>query len=238
MSDPNGRAELDEIWQDTMLAQFHDCLPGTTIKMVVNDNLEIYARRGKQARELIDAALTSLTGSKRVTDGASSSPETLFAIDPLRLKRNESVHLGHGKFGWLRTDPNGIGKLGGPTSSLHSPRAGQQGDAWVLFSDRFRLTISNGRINSLLDLAIDRELILPGPGADDGGLMLYEDYPLAYDAWDVEIYHLQSYRTIVFDEVTAAEDPLRASLIATAKFGKSTAKLTVRLRFCHEYLQC
>ena len=83
-------------------------------------------------------------------------------------------------------------------------------------------------MTSLIDLALNRELILAGPGAETGGLMLYEDYPLAYDAWDVEIYHLQSYQTILFDQIELVEAPLRASLVATARFGKSTVKLTVR----------
>lgn len=217
----HARSELDEVWKDTLLSQFHDCLPGTTITMVVKDNLDIYERREKQARLLIDQALERLAGS-RPTDG-----DVTHVVDPLRLKRDEVIKLKSGREAWLRTNENGIGGLIDPKDGLQPPRAERQGDTWVLSNARFRLTIAEGRISSLVDLALDRELILAGPGAQDGGLMLYEDYPLSYDAWDVEIYHLQSCRVIPFEKVTAVQGSLRASLIATARFGKSTAKFTV-----------
>ena len=68
----------------------------------------------------------------------------------------------------------------------------------------------------------------PVPVSEDCGLVIFEDFPLQYDAWDVEIYHLDSCRSIKFDEVSVSlQDPLRASLRAVAKFGKSTAALTV-----------
>jgi alpha-mannosidase len=98
-----------------------------------------------------------------------------------------------------------------------------------LENDIFCLRITDGRITSLVDKRLDRELILAGPGAPDGGLIIYEDYPLRYDAWDAEIYHLDTYTLLSFDEVTVENTPLRSSLVATARFGKSVAKLTVRL---------
>lgn len=221
------------MWHDTMLAQFHDCLPGTTISMVVNDNLDIYKTRREQARGLIETALKALAGSsptKHIT-----SIESTHVVDPQRLKRNESIKLDSGEVAWLQTDSNGIGKLStaGPDSgsTMRSPQAKQEGDTYTLSNSRFRLTMKAGRFTSLVDLSLDRELILPGPGAEDGGLMLYEDYPLAYDAWDVEIYHLQSYDTIKFDEVRVEQGDLRASLVATARFGKSTATMTVSIGF-------
>jgi alpha-mannosidase len=51
---------------------------------------------------------------------------------------------------------------------------------------------------------------------------------LAYDAWDAEIYHLDCSHVIDFDEVEIKDiGPLRASLLATAKFGDSTVAMTV-----------
>lgn len=205
------------MWQDTLLNQFHDILPGTTISMVVGDVLDIYKRRSEQARSLIEAVLSVLSSKQ-------SQPAI---VDPLRLKRSE-VYSDQGKLSWLQSDDNGIGGLSTPNVDVQNrPRAYQSGKDWVLQNQNFKLTISSGRISSLVDLVADRELILPGPGADDGGLMVYEDYPLAYDAWDVEIYHLDSFLSLKFEEVEAVEDDLRASLVATARIGKSTAKLTV-----------
>lgn len=211
------RADLDEMWQDTMLAQFHDCLPGTTIKTVVLDNLEIYSKRGAQARELIGKALEVLV--------SSSSEVTI--IEPLRLSRNE-VYDHNGELKWLRTD-NGVGSFI-DNGSLIFPHLGQKDEGWTISNSRFSLTISNGRISSIYDTLAKRELIAAGPGCNDGGLMIYEDLPLNYDAWDAEIYHLKCGSVINFDKVYAKEGGgLRQTLVAEASFGDSRAILKISL---------
>lgn len=202
------------MWQDTMLAQFHDCIPGTTIRPVVDDNLEIYSKRSTQAKRLVQAALDILA-----TD---SKP---CVIDPLRLQRSQ-VFEQNGQLAWLETDSHGLGSLI-ERNDLSAPRAYQEGNRYVLRNTRFELVISEGRITSLVDLAANRELITVGPGAVDGGLVLYEDYPLTYDAWDAEIYHLKSYTTLKFTEVSIEESPLRASLIGKVSFGRSSAIVKV-----------
>lgn len=210
------KKDLDEMWQDTMLAQFHDCLPGTTIKMVVNDNLDIYARRGEQARGLIERALRVLsTGKKGV-----------HVIDPLRLRRDEIV-LRDGKFGRLITDAQGRGSVDFHPKGLQPATARQNGASHTLENAKLRLTVESGRITSLFDKQVQRELILAGPRSSDAGWMVFEDYPLNYDAWDVEIYHLKSYENICFDRVEVKNEELRSSLVAFAKFGKSSVQLTV-----------
>jgi hypothetical protein len=104
-----------------MLGQFHDCLPGTTIRAVVDDNLEIYARRTQQAQKLIDAALSSLR----------SSSEGQTVIDPLRLVRNEVVES-DGKYSWLSTDSTGVGAITSSPSNLTLPKVSSQGDSPML----------------------------------------------------------------------------------------------------------
>lgn len=202
------------MWQDLMLTQFHDCLPGTTIRTVVDDNIEIYTRRGAQATQLIQEALSVLE-----QDGSPS------VVDPLRLERQGTIDH-QGQLGWYETSMGGIGSFTHPADLL-APSARQQGDSWILSNAHYTLTIQHGRITSIVDVRLDRELVAPGPGAENAGLVLYEDFPLTYDAWDAEIYHLQSYETILFDTIEAVEGPLRASLVVTAKFGNSSAKLTV-----------
>lgn len=229
--------ELDEMWQDLLLGQFHDCLPGTTIKMVVQDNIDIYQRRGQQAEGLIKKALEVLAG---VNGGKEeNSEQSTHVIDPLRLERDEIVSTrvsGGEGYGRLLTDNNGIGSIDSSPSNLSPPSAKQisNGAGYTLENAYFSLTISNGRISSILDKRQSRELITPGPRSEDGGWVIFEDYPLRYDAWDVEIYHLKTARNIRFDhgqegDVKVENDPkgLRSSLVVTAKFGKSFATLKV-----------
>jgi len=223
----NDRNEIDEMWQDTMLTQFHDCIPGTTIRAAVDDNLEIYAKRGAQAAELIKDALHVLKADQKT----ESSPETTI-FDPLRLKRDQ-VYEHDSKLSWLSTDKHGSGELV-RSPILTPPKVYQEGDKWILTNQRLRLTVTGGRITSLVDLAADREMIGVGPGATSAGLIIYDDYPLTYDAWDAEIYHLKCGRDIAFEEVKAEAGELRSSLTAAARFGKSSAKITVGWQGLHQ----
>jgi alpha-mannosidase len=207
------------MWQDTMLAQFHDCIPGTTIRAVVEDNFDIYSKRSSQARQLIHEALAVLQSPSRA--------ETV--ADPLRVARNQVYEYQSG-LKWLTTDANGIGTFTSPTG-LTSATASTTGGQSVLENSRLRVVLSAGRITSLYDKKADRELIGSGPGnIADAGLMLYDDYPLTYDAWDAEIYHLKCGRVVRFDEVEVGNtdaNGLRASLVAKATFGKSSATVMV-----------
>jgi alpha-mannosidase len=236
------KTELDEIWKDVLLNQFHDVLPGTSIRMAIDDALEIYERRIAQTEQLIEAALESLLPRSSAADGISPTASVL-VIDPLRLPRKEIVvvdqpvapHLqvptqtmSDGRaLALLESNASGTGAFVTP-KRVQSPKAERFEDAFVLSNAHFRLTIVNGRITSLVDVPLERELILPGPRADDAGLMLYEDLPLAYDAWDTEIYHLDCGRALHFDKVEVADEgPLRASLRAESSFGQSRVILTV-----------
>lgn len=219
------RDEIRECWQEMMLGQFHDCLPGTTIKAVVEDNLEIYARRGRQAEAILQAAITALEADREPLAGG------LHVIDPMRLARAELYQSpsSAGQYLWLTTDDSGMGSLAAPPPSLSPPQIEYDDSkkAFTLSNDRYSITMSRNRITSIYDKLNTREIIAPGVGTQTAGLMLYEDYPLTYDAWDAEIYHLQMGQEIEFDDVQTEDEGVRKSLVASARFGKSEAKIIV-----------
>lgn len=204
------------MWRDTMLNQFHDVLPGSSIALVNHDAREIYAKRTTQARKCINSALKVISSTQR-GDGTA-------VIDPLRLSRRE-VQKGARGYSYVMTN-DGFGQVIQPPT-MTSPRASRNGSAYTLESETLRFTITEGRITSLYDLLQERELIRPGPGADTGGLMLHRDLPLRFDAWDVEVYDLDTYEVLYFQNVETEEEPLRASLKATVKSGESTVVMTV-----------
>jgi alpha-mannosidase len=222
-----------------MLNQFHDVIPGTSIRLANEDAWAIYDTRSEQTERLIGEALDVLV--RPFETSSSESQESPIVIDALRLARSEVIELpgeaplvktanSESKtYHLLETDGSGVGTLVASHSQRTSPTATSDGDSAVLENAHFRLEIKGGRVTSLFDVPLQRELILPGPGADDAGLMLYDDYPLAYDAWDAEIYHLDQCRQLKFTSVeVTATDALRASIAATAVFGKSKVTLTVR----------
>ena len=208
-----------------MLNQFHDVLPGTTISLVVKDVLEIYAKRTKQADELIAKAMSMLGFEPLEADTIAT--KDLLALDPLRMNRKRVLEL-DGDPQLYTFDSTGVGRLQSVQSKATTPRAYVQNGGHVLENRDFKITIANGRITSLVDLALEREMISPGQGTSTGGLMIYEDYPLQYDAWDVEVYHLNTGREISFTSIETIQGSTRSSLKATAAFGKSKVVMTVR----------
>lgn len=198
--------------------------------MAIDDQLAIYAKRIPEARVLLEDAMS------RLVDRDAGS---LAVVDPIGLPRRQVIALEdelaallpssskQGQLAWLDTTSD-VPRF---EENLVAPRAYAEGSDYVVENAHFRLTISDGRISSLFDRKLDRELILAGTSAETAGLMLYDDLPLAYDAWDAEIYHLDMAEVINFDsvEIVDAAGPLRASLRARASFGKSSAELTVSL---------
>lgn len=210
------KKELDAIWKDLMLNQFHDVLPGTSIAMAIQDALDIYARRVSEVQSLTQAALFALNGGGK---------EASIVFDPYRLPRATFVEV-DGRLAPFAIDSAGIGSVIN-VDRLASPTVHHTGEGFELSNGRLRLTIAGGRLTSLYDLQTRRELIRPGPGTGTGGLMLYEDFPLAYDAWDAEVYHQDCGREIRFDSIEPASEPFRASLKCTARFHSSTVVVTV-----------
>lgn len=100
-------------------------------------------------------------------------------------------------------------------------------NTFVLKNSGIQLTIADGRITSLYDVGQERELI---PTGETGGLVIFDDRPNYWDAWDVEIHHLEKYKKLRFESISiAAEGPLRASLKAVIKYGQSTINVLISL---------
>ena len=60
--------------------------------------------------------------------------------------------------------------------------------------------------------------------------MIFDDRPNYWDAWDVEVHHLETPRPLQFGDITVvAQGPLRAAVHAETKYGKSTIGLTISL---------
>ena len=57
-------AELDELWKEVLLQQFHDIIPGSSITWVHEDSEAAHAKVTARLEELIDAALARLAAEK------------------------------------------------------------------------------------------------------------------------------------------------------------------------------
>lgn len=254
------KATIDDCWEKLLLNQFHDVLPGSAIGMVYDDAEKLYAEITKDGHKMLDDALNVLFPDSVSLDQLSSKqgfalgkliaynttpfsrrkiievPMTGAVVSNSNLKSMVAQVSGNGRSGYVIMDCADASSSG---SRIGSPRAFDDTefppafaltngkDHFVLKNGIVQLTITQGRITSLLDSRIGRELIAPGK---TGGLMAFEDKPLYWPAWDVEVYHLETAKELSFDEVTVvAQGPLRASVQAKLKYGKSTIVVTISL---------
>jgi alpha-mannosidase len=47
------KKDLDDMWEDVLLCQFHDCLPGSSIEMCYDDSDEVWCSRGYYSIQML-----------------------------------------------------------------------------------------------------------------------------------------------------------------------------------------
>ncbi|KAL8862895.1 MAG: hypothetical protein Q9178_000837 [Gyalolechia marmorata] len=181
------KKEIDDIWEDVLLCQFHDTLPGSCIEMVYRDSDELYAKVFKAGKKLLQGALSALE-----LNSTSSHKRELKAVNTLPWSRAEIAKVPDSQEYALVSGGPGISNvktLSGISKSTAS--IGQLEDGvFQLSNEHFGVTVENGTITSLVDLLEDRELIPKGQKANQ--LVMFDDKPLYWQAWDVEVYHTRS----------------------------------------------
>ncbi|THH30155.1 hypothetical protein EUX98_g4044 [Antrodiella citrinella] len=246
------KARIDDSWEKVLLNQFHDVLPGSAIGMVYDDAEKLYAEVRQDGEKLIEEALSTLfPKALHLADPAVKSlsgrvigynttflPRRDVIAFPVtgaasRLKSQVVQTSKDGTVGYALMDS--VGEGGAKVSECRGLYADSMpvsvfsngSDHFVLRNSSVQLTIFKGRITSLLDVQLDRELITRG---QTGGLVIFDDRPNYWDAWDVEIHHLETAHPLEFSNLEFVTDgPLRASLKAETTYGKSKISVTISL---------
>ncbi len=168
------RAELAEAWRVLMVNQFHDILPGTSITEVnVRARAEL-AEVEATAGVLADAALAALGEPGGAPQAVNTTP----------FARRAVVRDAAGALAVVDAPPYGpaVPAHAEPVRARRTPDGGA-----VLENEHLSATLTaGGALASLVHRATGREA-LSAPG---NRLELYEDHPVAYDAWDVDPAHL------------------------------------------------
>lgn len=240
--------ELDKLWEPFLLCQFHDVLPGSSIRMVYDDAEKIYAGVNEKARELLGQATSALSNRT-----VAQQPE-FSALNSLGIPRQELVSiprdstllaqyqdqlLAHAvqhdqeHVLVLMKDQTGSGHatiVRSPMTVMRNLEAVQVEErglgSFTIRNNAVSLSIDGGRISSIKVLTSEntwRELLAEGRTA---GFSICEDYPPQYDAWETEIYSLETDTPLYFDSARLKQTgPWRSSLELSCKFGASTIVL-------------
>ena len=186
-------AQIEQLWKTTLTNQFHDIIPGSSIGEVYQDSNRDYEQVLAEAANLGAAALDAL-----LPTGASTQNVAVF--NTLGFARSEIVQLPEGLPG-LQRDGAGhaLGLVTAPAlgSAIQTPAgagesvsASLEGGGFRLENSRVRALIDqHGCVTSLFDKSAGRECIEPGQSGNR--FVLYEDIPNAWDAWDVDAFHLE-----------------------------------------------
>ncbi len=204
--------ELDRIWQQMLLLQFHDILPGSSIAWVHREAAETYARLIAELEEIIAAALQTVAGDGR---------------QPLLFNAAPHANCGVPALG------GGTPERRGPVSVLRDH------DGIVLANGLLRLVVGpHGTLTSVRDLVADREVLRAG--AEGNLLQAHPDTPNRFDAWDIdEFYRHRRTDLVDVEELTLDDsDASRPVVRVQRRFGDSALIQTIALPTDERRIEC
>ena len=217
--------ELDRMWKKVLINQFHDILPGSAIHEVYEVTKEEYAALQKEIKALEEERLHALVG-----DG-----EGITIFNTTGHDRSDIVELGEIHAEALK-DAEGViypvqkTAEGAVVYVEHLPSKGyktfaavsseiEQKTPFVLVDDHTLETPfytihldAEGRFDRIYDKENDREVLQDGKKGNQ--FRMYEDKPMCFDNWDVDIYYTEKYWDV--NDVISMEwtecGPVRATL--------------------------
>jgi alpha-mannosidase len=230
--------ELDSMWKLVLLNQFHDILPGSSIKEVYEQTKKEYAQIAETAGTLIEQRLSALSGSG----------ESVVLFNTLGFERSDVVLLGEVEADGLVDERgtvypvqqtaegavayiNGIPSKGYKSFELYfengSNSTSTQTSPFILDKNKLVTPFyevkfaENGTIAFLYDRENSRQVLQEGKSGNQ--FRVYEDKPIYYDNWDIDIFYTEKYWDI--DNVVSMEwlecGPVRATAEIKREFSAS-----------------
>ncbi|PCG91440.1 Glycoside hydrolase/deacetylase, beta/alpha-barrel [Penicillium occitanis (nom. inval.)] len=226
------KEDLDNMWESVLLCQFHDCLPGSSIGMCYEDTKEIYAEVFATGHRLKKEALAALGFSE------PKSSENVQFINTMPWQRSEVVKLPealcHSKGPSYAQISGHTGAIDAsllnntltPGATIKEVKPG----VFRLTNGKLKVDIQDGVIVSLYDVEAEREVISRGGKA--GQLVIFDDKPLYWQAWDVEVFHLESRKELKSSTTSIAENsPHCVSVVTETQISEhSWIKTTISLK--------
>ena len=236
--------ELREGWELILLNQFHDILPGSSIRQVYEDSRADY----DHINQIGQAAAAQ--ARQRVIENIRLDQDSVVVFNPLSWPRDELVALPWSPSLDPRTllNPDGttspaqiveedgerqvlvevqqvpsLGYRAYPLIVRQTGRLATENEISVsptcLENRYYRIELNErGQITALFDKRHKRQVL--EPGAAGNVLQAFEDKPMDFDAWDIDIYYQEKMRPVdQLIEATVEENgPLRGVLRLVWRF--------------------
>ncbi|KAI9053480.1 hypothetical protein LZ554_002436 [Drepanopeziza brunnea f. sp. 'monogermtubi'] len=221
------KEKIDDMWEAVLLCQFHDCLPGSSIEMCYDDSDELYAKvfaTGEKILKELEEILGVHSGDK------IESMDNLVALNTMPWHRREVVEIGDGKAGVACGDGQLLNVKSFKVAETPEVTVKElESGLFVLQNDQLRVEVDSGTITSLYDLKAEREVIAKGKKGNQ--FVIFDDKPLYWQAWDVEVYHLDSRKELASGITKIVQqDAHKVSVMTETKISeKSWAKTYISL---------
>lgn len=233
---------LEENWKLLLLNQFHDILPGSSIKEVYENSQIQYEQIIKSGNEIIETCLSRLlseAGHKETKDKG----DALSVWNSLSFGRTGIVSVNqpvkdigllsqeaeNGEILYLAEEvpSKGFEVYGsgtGTSSYDDSPvisdfEADKEGRPCKLTTPHYEVEFSSeGTMTRLYDKREDRSLLKEG--AQGNELLVFEDRPLEFDAWNIDATYREKVWKVneVLEARLLENGPVRGTILVKKKF--------------------
>ena len=237
---PSRQEQLNQGWRLVLLNQFHDVLPGSSIREVYDDAERIYAEAHAIGRRIYDEALAIVLQHIPVGE------QDLILLNTLAWERADPVQVpaqlapyalmnqrstAQQTTDWdgntvllldgVRVPPCGVQVIAAAgtaesdeTQMPPAPRAAYIDEKTIILQNGYYdLWIdAQGEIRRLYDKRAERDVLAPGQTGNQ--LIAYEDRPLNFDAWDIDLFYEEKpYPVQVVTSMRILEEgPVRATV--------------------------
>ena len=205
------REKLRHVWELTLLNQFHDILPGSSIKEVYEDSMEQYEEVLELDFDMTSEALLALSGlNEQPGVFPVEDREFLTVFNTTSFDREDVLESeGHFKvyadgkelpvqwteYGTTLWKPEMIPQRGYRVfETVETEEEESRGtitlnqETMTLETPFYRVKFNDAmEFASLYDKEADRELLAEGQAGN--ALLAFEDRPKEYDAWNIDAYY-------------------------------------------------
>ncbi len=218
----------DEVWKNMMLFQFHDVLPGSSIRLVYDVTDKEYPVMIEKLKANITKSLAALAEGLLKSDSParadSDTANTVVLFNSLTCDREQVLEWSrNGTTFYSPVTVKGVGCAAYPTELLEKISIKTRQCKVTVFD---AITVSNefiearlsfdGKLLSLKDKTTAeyadpgtaKEVIQRGDQYSAGNMLLiHKDIPLQFDAWDLWVYYMETRREIKANYYRVTEKP-------------------------------
>lgn len=169
--------EINSWWKGVLLNQFHDILPGSSIKEVYDDSTELYEGIMTDAGVLCDQTMSNLAGQIQVEE------DGFVVWNTTGFERSDYVSIDDKRFFVEAIPAKGYAFI---PEEIVKRRSNIRVTEKVIETDFYQVVFDDDwQIERIFYKSTGRE-VLAGAG---NVLAAFEDLPFKYDAWDINIYY-------------------------------------------------